>query len=85
MYQFRKEWEDGGSLTVTYDGRSDGDASFSSDVNEGLDRETSITFVDFDKSVRVECRVTQDGKREIFEGFMLADGGTFNVIKDGIQ
>lgn len=85
MYQFRKEWEDGGSLTVTYEGRSDGDATFTSDVNEGLDRETSVAFVDFDKSVRIECKVTQEGKREILyatDGALYAnDGTTINVIK----
>lgn len=89
MFHFEKEWENGGSLTVTYEGRGDGDATFTSDVNEGLDRETSVTFVDFSKQIRVECKVTQQGKREVFcvaDGeFLLSDGGTFNVVKDGTQ
>lgn len=89
MYQLRKEWENGGSLTVTYEGRSDGDATFTSDVNEGLDREASVTFVDFSKDIRIECKVVQVGKREVFSvadgDFILADGETFDVVKDGIQ
>lgn len=88
MFHFEKEWENGGSLTVTYEGRSDGDATFTSDVNEGLDRETSVTFVDFSEQIRVECKVTQQGKREVFSvadgEFLLSDGGTFNVVRDGI-
>jgi hypothetical protein len=88
MYVLRKEWEDGGSLTVTYEGRSDGDATFTSGVNEGLDRETAVTFVDFSEQIRVECKVTQQGKREVFtckDGEFLLGDGTFKVVKDGVQ
>lgn len=88
MLHFEKKWEDGGSLTVVYEGRGDGNASFISDTNEGLDRETSVTFVDYDNLVRLECKVIQQGRREVFsvaDGvFITADGGTFNVVKDGI-
>ena len=32
-----------------------------------------------------ERKVTQIGKREIFnDDFVLSDGGTFNVLKDGL-
>lgn len=89
MYQLRKGWEDGGRLTVTYEGRGDGDVTFESDSNDGLDRETSVTFVDFSKDIRVECKVVQSGKREVFSvadgDFILADNETFDVVKDGIQ
>lgn len=88
MFHFEKEWENGGSLTVIYEGRSDGDATFSSDVNEGLDRETTVTFVDYSEQIRVECKVTQQGKREVFtcvDGEFLLGDGTFNVVKDGVQ
>lgn len=89
MYQLRKEWEDGGRLTVTYEGRGDGDVTFESSANEGLDREASVTFVDFSKDIRIECKVVQIGKREVFSAadgdFILADGETFDVVKDGIQ
>jgi hypothetical protein len=86
MYLFRKEWKDGGSLTVTYEGRSDGDATFASEVNEGLDREMSVTFKDFSGDISVECRVRQEGRREILyatDGALYAnDGTTINVIKE---
>lgn len=89
MLHFEKEWENGDSLTVTYDGRGDGDAIFTSDVNEGLDREENVTFVDYDGKIRIECKVIQQGKREVFTcadgDFLLADGRTFNVVKDGVQ
>ena len=88
MFHFEKEWENGGSLTVIYEGRSDGDATFTSDVNEGLDRETTVTFVDYSEQIRVECKVTQQGKREVFtcaDGEFLLGNGTFNVVKDGVQ
>ena len=44
--ELRKPWNDGGSLSVTYDGRGDGTAVFSSEVAEGLDREMTVTFSD---------------------------------------
>lgn len=83
-----KSWNDGGSLTATYEGSGDGSAVFSSDVNEGVDREVSVAFVDKSRSVRVDRKVVQEGRRERFRAsdrrFMLADGGTFNVIKNGL-
>ena len=75
-----KKWNDGGSLTATYGGSGDGTAVFTSDTNEGIDREMSITFKG--GGVSVERTVRQEGLREIFEDdFLLADGGTFNVLK----
>lgn len=86
MAELRKQWTTGdGSLTATYDGSGDGSAVFTSDSNEGIDREMSVSFVDASRSVVVERAVTQVGLREIFlhnDGdFTLADGGTFNVLK----
>ena len=85
MAELVKPWEDAGSLSVTYDGVGDGSAVFSSDVAEGLDREMRVSFVDKYRSVVVERKVTQVGMREEFvcaDGdFILADGGTFNVLK----
>lgn len=83
-----KPWNDGGSLSVSYDGSGNGSAAISSDVNEGIDREQSITvstaYGDNPKSVDVN--VKQYGLREVFTGydeiFITADGGTFNSIKD---
>ena len=80
MAELIKPWEDGGNLSVTYEGSGAGNAIFSSDVNEGLDREMSVTFNGAGQSI--ERTVWQEGLREIFEeGFTLADGGTFNVLK----
>lgn len=80
--KLKKQWNDGGSLTATYEGSGDGTAVFSSDVNEGLDREMSVTFKG--GGVSVERTVRQEGRREIFDGFTLVDGKTFNVIKHGL-
>ena len=86
MAKLVKPWNDGGSLSATYNGSGDGEATFTSDVNEGIDREMSVIFADIARSVMTERKVTQIGKREIFnDDFVLSDGGTFNVLKDGIQ
>ena len=86
MAELVKPWNDGGSLSVSYDGDRDGSAVFSSDVAEGLDREMIVVFRDGGKTVAVERKVLQVGMREIFRGydedFIPADGGTFNSIKD---
>lgn len=88
MRELIKPWNDGGSLTATYEGSGDGSAIFSSDVAEGLDREMIVVFRDSGKTVAIERRVKQVGKREVFTGyderFITADGGTFNSIKDGL-
>ena len=85
MAELVKTWNDGGALTVTYDGSSEGSAVFSSDTAEGLDREMNVSFVDKNRSVFVERTVKQEGLREVFMAsdgdFLLADGGTFNVLK----
>lgn len=84
MAEFRRQWDDGDSLSATYDGNGDGIATFSSDVDEGLDREMNIRFSDTQGRVFVERKVKQEGKREVFEDFIVTDG-TFNVLKDGLQ
>lgn len=86
MAEFKKEWQDGGTLTASYEGSGDGSAVFASSENEGIDRETSVSFIDTSRSVVVEKKVIQEGLREVFladsEDFILADGGTFNVLKN---
>lgn len=83
MAELIKPWNDGGNLSVTYDGDRDGEAIFSSEVNEGIDREMLITIKDISNSVYIEKVVSQQGKREVFiDDWVLADGGTFNVLKD---
>lgn len=88
MASIIKPWDDGGSLSVIYNGDGDGSAFFSSDVAEGLDREMPVTFVDSSRAVVVTRTVKQEGMREVFCGsdgrFITADGGTFNSIKDGL-
>lgn len=87
MNSLVKQWADGGSLTATYDGDRDGSAVFSSDTNEGIDREASVFFEG--AGLLIERRVKQEGKRMRFrckDGlFVLKNGGTFNVLKDGLQ
>jgi hypothetical protein len=86
MAELKKPWNDGGSLTATYEGSGDGSAVFSSDKAEGLDREMTVVFRDGGRTVAVERTVKQAGMREVFTGyderFITADGGTFNSIKD---
>jgi hypothetical protein len=85
MAELQQLWQDGESLTVTYDGDGDGSAVFTSTTNEGIDREMNVAFVSTSRSIVVERKVSQEGLREIFEeGFILADGGTFNVLKKRI-
>lgn len=82
------KWNEGeGYITATYEGSGNGSASISSDVNEGIDREQPIKVETTDKSLSATLLVTQEGLREVFfcadGGFILADGGTFNVLKGG--
>ena len=82
------KWNEGdGYITATYEGSGSGSASISSDVNEGIDRVQSIKVETTDKSVSAELMVSQVGLREVFEPsdglFILADGGTYNVLKIG--
>ena len=76
-----KLWNDGSGdkLTATY---TETEATFTSDENEGIDREMDVTFR---AGIVTEVRtVKQEGIREIFnplDGFSLFDGGTFNVLK----
>ena len=81
------KWNEGeGYITATYEGSGNGSASISSDINEGIDREQSIKVETTDKSVSATLMVSQEGLREVFEPsdgmFVLADGGTLNVLKD---
>ena len=86
MAELKKQWADGGSLTATYEGSGDGSAVFTSDINEGIDREISVTFKG--GGVSVERKVTQEGLRQRFitadgKVFCVSDGGRFGVLKVG--
>ena len=83
-----KPWNDGGSLSVAYEGDGDGSAVFSSDAYEGIDRTQRVVFRDGGKSVAVERTVRQEGTRQPFRLagggiFRLANGGRFGVLKEG--
>lgn len=87
MSELVRQWDDGGNLTVVYYGDRDGSAVFSSDTNEGVDREMNVLFKDVSGKVSHSRTVLQEGRREPFFGsdgeIALSDGGTFNVIKEG--
>ena len=79
------KWKDGGVLSIDYTGDGDGSAIFTSDINEGIDREMQISFFDTLNTVRVSRTLFQAGSRDIFKprdgDFILSDSGTFNVLK----
>ena len=88
MAELVKPWNDGGSLSVAYEGDGDGSAVFSSDAYEGIDREQIVVFRDGGKSVAVERVVRQEGTRQPFRLagggiFRIAGGGRFGVLKEG--
>lgn len=83
-----KPWNDGGSLSVAYEGDGDGSAVFSSDSYEGIDRTQIVVFRDGGKTVAVERTVRQEGTRQpigLAGGgiFRIAGGGRFGVLKEG--
>ena len=88
MAELVKQWNDGGSLTATYEGSGDGSAILSSDSYEGIDREMSVVFRDAGKTVAHERTVRQEGMRQRFitadgKVFCVLDGGRFGVLKNG--
>lgn len=87
MAELVKNWDSGGTLSVSYTGVGNGQAVFSSDTNEGLDRQMQVVFsAGNEQQQRV---VKQQGRREIFyakDGILKTkDGGTINVIKQGLK
>ena len=88
MAQLVKSWNDGDNLTVTYEGSGDGSAVFTSETNEGIDREMTVTFLG--GGISVERKVTQEGLRQRFitadgKVFCVVDGGRFGVLKSGFE
>ena len=79
MAKLVKQWEDGTSLSVAYDGSGAGDAVFSSDQNEGIDREMSVVFSNAG-GASAERKVKQEGLRQ---RFITADGKIF-YVSDGL-
>lgn len=88
MRELIKPWNDGGSLTATYEGSGDGSAIFESDSYEGIDRETEVRFVG--AGTVVSRKVRQEGTRQpigLAGGgiFRLANGGRFGVLRSSIE
>ena len=88
MAKLVKPWNDGGSLSATYNGSGDGEAIFSSDAYEGIDREMSVTFKG--EGVEAERIVRQEGIRQRFvtsdgKVFRVSNGGRFGVLKGSIE
>lgn len=85
------KWNEGeGDITAIFDGSGNGSVAISSDVNESIDREQYITVETTEGAnpKSVDVKVKQLGMREVFScsdgGFTLKDGGTFNVLKNGL-
>lgn len=88
MMEAKIKWNEGdGYITATYGGSGNGSAAIASDVNEGVDREQTITVKTTagNEPKEVDVNVKQLGMREVFMAsdgdFLLADDGTFNVLK----
>lgn len=59
MAELVKNWDNGGSLYVTYNGVGDGEAVFSSSENSGAERTMEVSFVDASRNVIVVRTVHQ--------------------------
>lgn len=59
MAELVKNWDNGGSLSVTYNGVGDGEAVFSSSENTGAERTMEVSFVDASRNVIVVRTVHQ--------------------------
>lgn len=89
MATTQRAWENGDILTADYTGSGDGIATFSSVVNEGVDRELTVTF-EGDNAPSTTRKVVQSGKRQpliLADGAELyfADGARAIVIKEDIE
>ena len=88
MAELVKQWDDGFTITATFKGCGDGEATFTSEVNEGIDKEINVIVrttegnnVD-EKSVVVK----QAGLREEYitadgEVYMTADNEIYGCLK----
>lgn len=86
MEETNIKWNEGDAhIVATYNGSGDGSITTTSDANEGIDREQTINVSTTDGAKSVDVLVLQPGLREVFMAsdgdFILADGGTFNVLK----
>lgn len=59
MAELVKTWNDGGSLSVTYEGDGDGSAIFSSNENGGAERQMDVSYIDASRNIIVVQKVIQ--------------------------
>jgi|GEM_PF-1270120 len=86
------KWNEGeGNIVATYEGSGNGPVSITCDIaNEGLDRSQDVIIrtTKGNNPKEESVLVKQPGLREVFMAsdgdFVLADGGTFNVLKSPI-
>ena len=71
-------------ISISYSGQGNDSPSVYANVNEGLDKQETFKVETTNKAKSVEVVVTQQGRREEFGEFCVSDGGTFNVIKNGL-
>lgn len=84
MAEVIKRWDDGTRLFVDC---GESEAVFTSEPNEGIDREMGLTFRNASGAV-AEAVVTQEGRRQRFvtadgKVFCVLSGGRFAVLKEG--
>lgn len=72
-------------ISISYSGQGNESPSVYASVNEGLDKTETFKVETTNKAKSVDVVVTQQGRREEFGEFCVNDGGTFNVIKNGLQ
>lgn len=88
MAELVKQWNDGENLTVAYTGSGNGEATFTSEVNEGIDKEINV-IVRTTKGNNVDEKnvvVKQAGLREEYitadgEVYMTADNEIYGCLK----
>ena len=61
MAKLVKPWNDGGNLSVTYDGSGAGEAVFTSEENTGAERTMKVSFIDASRNLIVVRTVRQAG------------------------
>ena len=88
MAEFVKQWNDGDNLTVTYTGSGNGQAVFTSEINESLDKEI-VVIVKTTQGNNIDEKnvlVKQVGLREEYittddEVYETADGEIYGILK----
>lgn len=89
MAELIKQWNDGENLTVAYTGSGNGQAVFTSDNNESIDKEIDVTIrtTKGNNTDSEVVRVRQVGLREVLmdaDGELLLsnESETLNALKE---